>query len=160
MLTQNSIQSHINVPNAPIHIHYARWRHRVGGYRTFRPGSVSARKNMDVSAKSMDDSAKNDERFGQKRWTFRPNIYLIVFQRQMTHTIENSHLDILHVVCYDDSIKQSCRRQASILQRNVGSNISILAESSISICLPISRQNKPSVRSQIYRSFDYGDNSL
>ena len=67
-------------------------RHRKMGYRTFRPGSVSARKNMDVSAKSMDDSAKNDERFGQKRWTFRPNIYLIVLQRQMTHTIENSHL--------------------------------------------------------------------
>ena len=56
----------------------------INGYRTFRPGSVSARKNMDVSAKSMDDSAKNDERFGQKRWTFRPNIYLIVLQRQMT----------------------------------------------------------------------------
>ena len=56
---------------------------------------------MDVSAKSMDDSAKNDERFGQKIWTFRPNIYLIVLQRQMTHTIENSHLDILLVVCYD-----------------------------------------------------------
>ena len=32
----------------------------AGGYRTFRPGYVSARKNMDVSAKSMDDSAKND----------------------------------------------------------------------------------------------------
>ena len=135
---------------------------RLWGYRTFRPRSVSARKNMDVSAKSMDDSAKNDERFGQKRWTFRPNKYLIVLQRQMTHTIyiENSHLDILHVVCYDDSIKQSCRRQASILQRNVGSNIIILAESSISICLHISRQNKPSVRSQIYRSFDYRENSL
>ena len=62
------------------------------GYRTFRPGSVSATKNMDVSVKSMDDLAKNDERFGQKRWTFRPNIYLIVLQRQVTHTIENSHL--------------------------------------------------------------------
>ena len=85
------------------------------GQDPFRP-----EKNMDVSAKSMDDSAKNDERFGQKRWTFRPNIYLIVLQRQMIHTIENSHLDILHVVCYDDGIKQSCRRQASILQRNVG----------------------------------------
>ena len=47
-------------------------------YRTFRPGSVSARKNMDVSAKSMDDSAKKDERFGQKRWTFRPNIIIIM----------------------------------------------------------------------------------
>ena len=68
------------------------FRYCAGGYRTFRPGSVSARKDMDVSAKSMDDSAKNDERFGQKRWTFRPNIYLIVVQRQMTHTIENSHL--------------------------------------------------------------------
>ena len=50
---------------------------------------------MDVSAKRMDDSAKNDERFGQKRWTFWPNIYLIVLQRQMTHTIiDNSHLYI------------------------------------------------------------------
>ena len=44
---------------------------------------VSARirfgqKNMDVSAKSMDDSAKKDERFGQKRWTFRPNIIIIM----------------------------------------------------------------------------------
>ena len=130
------------------------------GYRTFRPGSVSVRKNMAFSTKSMDDSAKNDERFGQKIWTFRPNIYLIVLQRQMTHTIENSHLDILHVVCYDDSSKQSCRRQASILQRNLGGNIIILAETSIIICLPISRQKKPSVRSQSYRSFDYRDNSL
>ena len=41
--------------------------------------------------------------------------------------------------------------------RNLGSNIIILAETSIIICLPISRQNKPSVRSQIYRSFDYRD---
>ena len=110
---------------------------------TFRPKAWTIRPRM-------------MERFGQKRWTFRPNIDLIVLQRQMTHTIENSHLDILHVVCYDDSIKQSCRREASILQRNVGSNIIILAESSISICLPISRQNKP----HIYRSFDYRDNSL
>ena len=56
-----------------------KWRARAlrafNGYRTFRPGSVSARKNMDVSAKSMDDSAKNDERVGQKTWTFRPNIF-------------------------------------------------------------------------------------
>ena len=58
----------------------------------FGQDSFQPQKNMDVSAKSMDDSAKNDERFGQKRWTFRPNIYLIVLQRQMTHTIENSHL--------------------------------------------------------------------
>ena len=36
------------------------------GYRTFRPESVSARKNMDVSAKSMDDSAKQYRRFGKK----------------------------------------------------------------------------------------------
>ena len=41
-------------------------------YRTFRPGSDSARKNMDVSAKSMDVSAKEYRRFGQRRWTFRP----------------------------------------------------------------------------------------
>ena len=39
----------------------------VLGYRTFRPGSVSARKNMDVSAKRMDDSAKQYRRFGQKK---------------------------------------------------------------------------------------------
>ena len=111
---------------------------------------------MDVSAKSMDDSAKNDERFGQKRWTFRPNIYLIVLQRQMTHTIENSHLhNMLHAVCYDGSSKHSGRRQASIAQRNLGSNIIILAEMSIIIGLPITRQNKPSVRSQMYRSVDY-----
>ena len=58
------------------------------GYRTFRPGSVSARKNMDVSAKSMDDSAKKDERFGQKRWTFRPNIYLIVLQSRILLLVE------------------------------------------------------------------------
>ena len=49
----------------------------LNGYRTLRPGSVSARKNMDVSAKGMDDSAKNDERFGQKIWTFRPNNFYI-----------------------------------------------------------------------------------
>ena len=41
-------------------------------YRTFRPGSDSARRNMDVSAKSMDVSAKEYRRFGQRRWTFRP----------------------------------------------------------------------------------------
>ena len=111
---------------------------------------------MDVSAKSMDDSAMNDERFGQKRWTFRPNIYLIVLQRQMTNTIEN--IIMLHTV--DGSSKQSGRIQASISQRNLGSNVIILAETSIIICLPISRQNKPSVRSQIYRSFDYRENSL
>ena len=78
---------------------------------------------MDVSAKSMDDSARNDERFGQKRWTFRPNIYLIVLQRQMTHTIDNSHLHMLHAVCYDGSSKQSGRRQASFSQRNLGAYI-------------------------------------
>ena len=41
--------------------------HSENGYRTFRPGSVSARKKMNDSAKSMDDSAKKDERFGQER---------------------------------------------------------------------------------------------
>ena len=80
--------------------------------------------------------------------------------------IENSHLHMLHVVCYDGSSKQSGRRQASISQRHLGSDIIILAETSIIICwplgcLPISLQNKyPSVRSQMYRSFDYWDNSL
>ena len=115
---------------------------------TFRPKAWTIRPRM------MNVSAKKDGRFGQIY------IYLIVLQRQMTHTIEDSHLDILHVVCYDDSSKQSCRRQASILQRNLGSNIIILAETSIIIFLLISRQNKPSVRSHIYRSFDYRDYSL
>ena len=78
---------------------------------------------MDVSAKNMDDSAKYDERFGQKRWTFRPNIYLIVLKRHTTQTIDNSNLHMLHAVCHEGSSKQSGRRQASISQRNLGANI-------------------------------------
>ena len=50
---------------------------------------VCRTENMDVSAKSMDDSAKKDERFGQKRWTFRPNIVIVAY----THRI-NKNSDV------------------------------------------------------------------
>ena len=49
---------HATPPTQPLTCH-------VLGYGTFRPGSVLARKNMDVSAKSMDVSAN-------KILTFRP----------------------------------------------------------------------------------------
>ena len=55
---------------------------RPGKTWTFRPNAWTIRPRM------MNVSAKKDGRFGQ--------IYIIVLQRQMTHTIENSHL---HKLC-------------------------------------------------------------
>ena len=57
-------------------------------------------------------------------------------------------VDIIHIVqsyrllhvCYEGSSKQSGRRQASISLRNLGSDIIILAETSIIICWPLSQQ--------------------
>ena len=45
--------SHATPPTQPLTCHV----NDVLGYGTFRPGSVLARKNMDVSVKSMDVSA-------------------------------------------------------------------------------------------------------
>ena len=47
--------SHAPPPTQPLTCHVNDVH--VLGYGTFRPGSVLARKNMDVSAKSMDVSA-------------------------------------------------------------------------------------------------------
>ena len=49
-VTHGSVGGHATPPTQPLTCH-------VLGYGTFRPGSVLARKNMGVSAKSMDVSA-------------------------------------------------------------------------------------------------------
>ena len=54
---------------------------------------------MDVSAKSMDDSAKKYERFGQKRGTFRPNIYLTFTESDII--ISRGHLRLNFVRSVD-----------------------------------------------------------
>ena len=113
---------------------------------TFRPKPWTIRPRM------MNVSSKTDGRFGQ--------IFNSFTETNDTHYRKQS---FRYFACrllrwQQQAASYSCRRQSSILQINLGSNIIILAETSIIICLPISRQNKPSVRSKMYRSFDYRDN--
>ena len=115
---------------------------------TFRPKAWTIRpRMMNVSAKKMDVSAKyifnsftetNDTHYRKQSFRYVA-CRLLRWQQQ-------AELQKTGIINFAEKSRQQ--------YNHFGRNVHII------ICLPISRQNKPSVRSQIYRSFDYRDNSL